>query len=920
MNIGKITRGLTNLGSDAFSHVHLKASSVNPDGEDKLATEISRQASDAVSGYAKAAIKQGEKLLVSASDYEDEMKILLKKIPKTRESDVISLDSAVKELDMLSLSEQQKADLILACTFQTKSKETIVSRPALYMAKYVILDTYDKAPNKLDSAIRSAVYDEGKVFDIDAFYGLFKPRTWTIKRGVTLRKNATGSDELSAFNMERKGNIFDAVRAHSTPKERIVHIKTSDMFASLDSVSEDLSKKLDNIVHSGTDIPVNLQETMKKALKEYNFDLKKVFTDYYSLLKDCKTLDDVKSVYPELKYPVKPIKKDVDSRVDLSTRLKNGDMSKSVIEALRKLYTELTPEGVTFVHIDGSTATNILNLKRAGYEFSKPSDDLLAFFKECEKTQALYKAISKLSKEKLDPLIEKHAQRESGVWKDYLEMTKGGMWLPVRLIKNKRFYPETTKYSTPELVDSYLFNLYTRNPYQRYSPNPLSRFDGVNYLSDHAHGILSRTYLIRFKAKDKGIPADMSYSDWAKAKEGFEEFKKQFDIEAIGESIEHLEDVMHRHFYRNYWTDARFETLQKQLQKSRDAVYEKVLWGEELRNKEVKLEDAKRIINKDEGVFQSATEEIKLIDEKDFKNFKYQTYKIKDPALRDKFQSAIAQGRDTDEKYFSLYQRILNECDFGKNIDETKAKALISIHEKYMSEVLADGQKLSEDEFTRIFLEKYKSKSGKVDFGKILSDTNAESDYWILASKLIDKGALDFLTELERRYQADYSEMNSIIKRYLATPKEFRQKFASIYTYSAPSCPNVVLQRELDAFLERIEKWHFDKDEIIEFGQGKLTQTIAIPKETKSKLWKLAAGNYDNFDELIQKLYRNGKKRTGESGGTGIKTFIGDDFDAEIKVLGKWGDFRLYGKKATPEDIEKYGNVKYVFTDAVNHH
>ena len=319
-------------------HVPLKASSVNPDGKDKLATEISRQASDAVSGYGKAAIKQGKKLLVSASDYEDEMKILLKKIPKTRESDVISLDSAVKELDMLSLSEQQKADLILACTFQTKSKETIVSRPALYMAKYVILDTYGKAPNKLDSAIRSAVYDEGKVFDIDAFNELFKPRTWTIKRGVTLRKNATGSDELSAFNMERKGNIFDAIRAHSTPKERIVHIKTSDIFASLDSVSEDLSKKLDNIVHSGTDIPVNLQETMKKALKEYNFDLKKVFTDYYSLLKDCKTLDDVKFVYPELKYPVKPIKKDVDSRVDLSTRLKNGDMSKSVIEALREKY------------------------------------------------------------------------------------------------------------------------------------------------------------------------------------------------------------------------------------------------------------------------------------------------------------------------------------------------------------------------------------------------------------------------------------------------------------------------------------------------------------------------------------------------------------------------------------------------------
>lgn len=41
----------------------------------------------------------------------------MKKAGKTRETDVISLSDAVKEFDMLDLSENQKADLILGCAF-----------------------------------------------------------------------------------------------------------------------------------------------------------------------------------------------------------------------------------------------------------------------------------------------------------------------------------------------------------------------------------------------------------------------------------------------------------------------------------------------------------------------------------------------------------------------------------------------------------------------------------------------------------------------------------------------------------------------------------------------------------------------------------------------------------------------------------
>ena len=105
-----------------------------------------------------------------------------------------------------------------------------------------------------------------------------------------------------------------------------------------------------------------------------------------------------------------------------------------------------------------------------------------------------------------------------------------------------------------------------KNPYQRYSSNPLSRFDKIGYLDDHAHGIINRTYMIRFLTKEKDMPANMSEIEWAKVKTEFEEFKQRFDLEAIGKSIEHMEDNYHRHFYRNYWTNARYQTLQKQME------------------------------------------------------------------------------------------------------------------------------------------------------------------------------------------------------------------------------------------------------------------------------------------------------------------------------------------------------------------
>ena len=918
VNIARITKSLSGIASDAFSRILIKAPVSSPEGEEKFAAGISKQASEAISSYGKASIRPKAKLLKTSSDYEEEMEILLKKAGKTKQNDTISLKDAVKELDMLDLQESQKADLLLSCTFQTKTNETIISRPALYMAKYAIIDCYGKVPNKLDKAVRTAIYDEGKVFDVDYFYELFKRNTWTLKRSAELKKSPTGSSKLAHYNMARRGAIYDALRMHSTQRTQI-KITTADIFTPLDKVGENLGKKLDALSVSGANIPKELVQTMKKALSEYNFDLKKVYADYYSLLKECETLEDVKTFYPELKFPTELKEKgfNTNTNIDLSIRMKEKGIDKPVIEALKKLYTELTPSGKTFISIDGSTSTNVTNLKRAGYEISEPDEGLLHFLRECELTQLKYRKISEISKDTLEPLIEKHALRNSGVWRDFTELTKSGKWMPIRLIKNKRAYPETTKYSTDRLVETYLFNLFLRNPYQRYSKNPLGRFGKINYLDERAQSLINRIYAIRYLTKEKDLPANIEWSDYAKIRSDFEAFKQQFDLDAISKSFEHMEDVYHKHFYRNYWSSDRLQILQKQIQVSQDIAYEKVLWGEELRQKEVNLDKVKQIVKSEEGVEIGAG--IKLIDSKEFNNYKYQISKVKDSQLREKFMGAIAQGQESNEEYFNVFNKIIKESSVDGSIDEVKAQALINIHENYLSEIFEGAQNITESEYTQKFLANYKTSSG-INYAKVVADTEAEANYWNLSSTLIANNSSPFLMELERRFKGDFVAMNEIMKKYISTPKVFQEKFSSIYLNSNPSCPNVVLQRELNTFLEQIEGWHFDKDEIIELGEFKNPQRVAIPKETKEKLWDLCAGNFENFDEIIQKLYRSGKKRTGETRGTGIKTWAGDDYDVELKILGKWGDYRLYAKEASTEDIEKYGNVKYVFKHVVKNH
>jgi len=915
VSVNKIVGKVVDACAGKIYSVHINAPV--SDEITKSGGEISKDYSKAATSYGKAVVRKLEDKFNpdGTLDVDFGIQRIKKLFSKVRPNSTMSLEEAVKEINVLNIPEDDKIKLLQACIFDLEKGEMVISSPAVYMAKYAVMD--GAGVKNLPGIIRTSLIEDAMIFSDDIFYSAFKGDSWRFNTKFNIKPNATGGDKMALVHMEHKSHIYEALQKLQTKlANSAVKVKAKDIFDPLEDISKGIMTRLEELVANGEELPKGLMSDFKKALSEFNYDLRQVYRDYYGLLKDCKTLDEVKKLYPELKFPeVKPSFLEGVTNTSLNNRLCNSDFESAVIEGLQKLYLDMFPKTRAFVHIENSTATNVKNLERAGFNFSSPSDALLEVFRDCESRIAILNKISKMSDAAFEPHVQKHALRTSKTWTDFANLTSTPEWMGIRLIKNKKYFPDTTRYTTKNLVDTYLYSLFIRNPYQRYAANPLAKFNGINELDPNMKYVVSRTYYDKMLSKEDFTPVNMSPEYWEKVSKEFSEFKKQFDLKAIGESFEHMERVYHKAFYRSYWNEERILALQKQLQNSYDLVYEKVLWGEETRaRKIVSKNEVEKIIERSEGSAASDTA-VKLIDESAFNTYKHNINKIQNLQLKDRFLAVIAGGRSSDVEYFKVYENIINSALNKEGlINETKAEALLNLHDKYLSDVMAGASEISEAEYISNILSKYKLTDGSYDFARVVSDTNAEIIYSNLAGKLMKQGDSTFIAELERRYGYDYAGLNRVIDTYMKIPQKFRDKYRTIFLNSSKNCPNVVLERESEDFYSKIDSWHFGKDEYIQMEDVSFNQKIVITKEAKEALWKETGENFETFDQLISKLYSSGKKRTGDRKGTGIKTYQGGEHEVEIKILGRGGSYRLYADKMTPQDKEKYGHdVKYVF-------
>ena len=125
---------------------------------------------------------------------------------------------------------------------------------------------------------------------------------------------------------------------------------------------------------------------------------------------------------------------------------------------------------------------------------------------------------------------------------------------------------------------------------------------------------------------------------------------------------------------------------------------------------------------------------------------------------------------------------------------------------------------------------------------------------------------------------------------------------------------------------DQITSWNFDNDEVLIMDKDKIPQKVVITSKAKYELLDDCNGNIDRFDKLINKFYSAAAKRVGDRHGQGVKVLSDNmkrnsPYIAELKIQGSQavGSKRLYARTALAEDIQQYGNVKYVF-DTLDKH
>lgn len=835
------------------------------------------------------------------------LELLEEELSKTTNSDDISLKDATKELSSLNLSNKRATDIILACTFENDNPEIKINKKALLITIDTLL--YDgKLPAKYTDAIRGSLDEDTETFNPKKYNSMFNARG-DVKITARTKANPTNYDKtLRDIKRRKRLEIQQFVEKNNCGAERTFDFKPSSLFVPIEEQTTPIIKNIDE----NKDLPDALKKNMKQSMQQGNFDLKTVYTNYYSLLDDCKNLDDVKELYPELKFPdKKPEYNKSKSTKDLSNRLSNEDFDNVIITTLSNLHRDLHSTSDLYIDFQNSPPTTYISMKKAGYEFSTPSKETLSLFKQGEALDNQIKSIPNLTDKEIEKLANKHSIRTSNVWGDYHELTSKS-WMPVRLIKHKRNHPETSKYKTENLVNSYLYNLYQTDKYKDYDSNPLEDLGNLGYANKNVKNVINKTYWTRFKEDDEKV----------KYNSKFDEFKNKFDQEKIGKSLEKMENNYTKAFFSLYWTPERVENLKNDMQNSYDLLYEKLILKEQTEPKRVTDKDVQELIeNNLEMDFPEKIENNKL------SKFKFKVQCLHDKELKERCLSSINDGENSDLEYFNTINGILEKSTEDDFVDEDKASVLINLHDKYLNSIITTNNQQTEEKFVASELEKYRMPNGEIDYEKANEYTNIESQYFKRYAKMEQKGEDELNSIIEERFifneNENYEDANKVLEYYETIPKAFKPKYAMVLKKSGELNNKEFLKTAADLH-DKISSWNYDNDEEIIMDKDKIPQKVIITHNAKEGLLKSVHGNMELFDSYLKKFYSAAQTRTGNKGGQGIKTIPGSGYDAEIKIKGNGGDIRMYTRPVTRTDQLIYSgtddiNVKYIFDTCGEH-
>ena len=379
-----------------------------------------------------------------------------------------------------------------------------------------------------------------------------------------------------------------------------------------------------NLKEYRSEMPPALYKQLDDAVANNNFALTKIVKDYYAKLQDCKSLDEVAKLYPELKVAMTPrtfikenirqyIPKDivgnalrlpVDKRAEYLDKTLEGVMSNElkkhkVYPEVKKILDEFKTDILEGKYAPASNQAIMPQYSMGQVGFfpaileTNSDDVVLQIIKQNFGELKSYKdikiptEIGEISAQKMRsyvgldiPIFDKHlrmllkrAETKANEFKSIAQFDKSTItsavytksWQNSKLkselsslgkrdghiiqaIWQKIRYPKTTIYQTEKLIDNYLINLYKTGIKSISNTNPISRYMKDAEMTKDKKMLLQRLYKLTRQSDG---------DNYILNSKAFQEFKKQFDIEAMTKDIESLETHYKNSFFKTFWTDFR---------------------------------------------------------------------------------------------------------------------------------------------------------------------------------------------------------------------------------------------------------------------------------------------------------------------------------------------------------------------------
>ncbi len=861
------------------------------------------------------------------ADFYTSYRNAIDKAAATDPSDTASVAEAIEILKPLNLSEKKLLDYLLACSFDSHDETVVINKLALYYTLMLHGGIKSVPAAKIPNVIATSMDNENKCFSENAFESLFAPTgQLRLSKRNSLKRiredNYTNSKKITLFQKSQlTKQIAEVLKGQE--QRPIVNFDEEEIFSiDLEKEKQELIDKL-SMLRQENKISPDLYSQLKKTLQENNFNIKEAYSDHYSLLKDCKNLQEAKELYPEIKIPDFNLKDNGYDRV-LRSRLAKEDIDKIGLDILKKIYIERKQPEVIIIDMENSYPTTYRSMIKSGLDFGHVPAEITAMIDKTDKLMEKFRSVDAVDDKNIEFLIRKNASKQSRVWAEYIGITNK-YWHPVRAIAHKQKHPLTSYYQTDKLVDGYLFYLYKYKNRSIPSKNPFEQYADGKPFNKAKKAALEKIY---FLYRNNYNPEILSTD--------FLEFKANFDKESMEESLTKLERHYKNTFANWFMTKERRLKYEKALENSYRLLFEKLdICKLSHKMDQVNVENVveDKLTNEELIDYITETEEDETENiQADYKRIRNIIKASNNTALMNLFNRYIgSNSADVDCDNFLEYKPFIESCIENNEItNPDRLIAMFKLHDLYMNYLFnTDGTAVSFEDYTDKTEAKYKKPDGSIDYSEMNKDLLTEENYnnICLANNSEEKAALIKIldTKFLSNGKNNYKTALETVEMYDNLPEIFKPKFYALALESDRVSEEMFIN-QLREMYNKISSWNLDKPEIITMDADKIPQKVVITTKAKYELLDDCNGNIDRFDKLINKFYSAAAKRVGDRHGQGVKVLSDNmkrnsPYIAELKIQGSQavGSKRLYAREPLAEDIEKYGNVKYVFDTLAEH-